>query len=464
MEASVNQDQRALLVFVWMVTLVRIVKRKLHFRVPPEPRCPLEGASFVPQGPIQLMVPHVCRVRRVQRRMPQLFRILVLLASGTYAPSTNAIACTSCPSCSQMGSFTQSAYSPVQQRANQTSITPEGSTAETPTPVFGWVFVGVLVGLMLLSKAIFVPLRHKTRRYLSAISVILRTAFNFLSVVPSSWTVIEIPSFYRGLVALWVIAGLILITAYQSDVFVTDGVTTDSSVQPGSQFTSGDPTSSATGNISLAIVLFQTPITCNSSQFPLLVVASGTTSTGSLSGPPDCVEDSSLSSLNLTCTFPSPLSFTSASSVSLQATSRMESPLFSHGVWYKILLENYDGTFTQIVETLTNDPSNQLTRDVSGSISNVPTEVLDENDETLKTGYLFRYFSSSAPALLFAPSSATLTVSFDLAVPEYFYQVKEEQSISGLQFVVGLVSLAGGVMAVGSVERMVAHSSTNTGR
>ena len=242
-----------------------------------------------------------------------------------------------------------------------------------------------------------------------------------------------------------------MITAYQSELFATESITTDSSVQPGSQFTSGDPPSSATGNISFTIVLFQTPITCDFSQFKLEVVASGTTSTGSLSGLPGCIEDSSLPSVNLTYTFPSPLSFTSASSVSLKVTSRTESPLFSHGVWYKILLENYDGTFTQIVETLTNDPNNQLTGDVSVSISNVLTEVLDENDETLKTGDLFSYFSSSAPALLSAPSSTTLPVSFDLAVPEYFYQVKEVQSISGLQFVVGLVSLAGGVMAVGSV-------------
>ena len=230
------------------------------------------------------------------------------------------------------------------------------------------------------------------------VSAILRTPFSFLRVVPSSWNVIEIPSFYRGLVGLWVVAGLILITAYQSELFATESITTDSSVQPGSQFTSGDPPSSATGNISFTIVLFQTPITCDFSQFKLEVVASGTTSTGSLSGLPGCIEDSSLPSVNLTYTFPSPLSFTSASSVSLKVTSRTESPLFSHGVWYKILLENYDGTFTQIVETLTNDPNNQLTGDVSVSISNVLTEVLDENDETLKTGYLFSYFSSSAPS------------------------------------------------------------------
>ena len=74
----------------------------------------------------------------------------------------------------------------------------------------------------------------------------LENTLQLLRVVPSSWNIIEIPSFYRGLVALWVIIGLILITAYQSDVFATEGVITQSYLQPGSSFTSGSPTSSAT--------------------------------------------------------------------------------------------------------------------------------------------------------------------------------------------------------------------------
>ena len=307
----------------------------------------------------------------------------------------------------------------------------------TPTSVSGWVFVGILVDFILLSSAILFPLRNRTRRYVSVISV-------------TSWSVNEIPSFYRGLVGLWVIAGLILITAYQSEVFATEGVTTESAVQPGSRFTSKLPTSSATTNISLQIVLFQTSITCDANLFPLLITAADSTSSGSLSDPPTtCIQDSSLPSLNLTFKFPSPLSFTPTSVVSLVATS-LGSPLFSHGVWYEITLENYDGTFTQITETLTNDPSNQVTGDVSVSVSTVPTEFLNENGETLNTGYIFSYFSSSAAAIS-APSSATLQVSFDLSVPEYFFQVRQVQAISGLQFVVGLVSLAGGVIAVGSV-------------
>jgi len=162
-------------------------------------------------------------------------------SSGTFAPDTTSTSCFPCPSCSQIGSIVPNAYSPSLAKANQSSVPSNDKAAIPPTPISGWVFVGVLIAFMLISTIILIPFRRQTCRYVSAVAVILRTPFNFLRVVPSSWHVIEIPSFYRGLVALWVIAGLILITAYQSEVFVTEGVITQSDVQPGARFTSGDP-------------------------------------------------------------------------------------------------------------------------------------------------------------------------------------------------------------------------------
>ena len=241
-------------------------------------------------------------------------------ASGTYA-STAATSCTSCASCQKVGSYAQDTGTLTAVAANQSSVPSPGQTTATAAPVSGWVFVGVLIAFMLISLAILFPLRLRTRRYVTAVSVILRTPFTFLRVVPTSWHVVEVPSFYRGLIGLWVIAGLVLITAYQSEVFVADGVTTQSYVQPGSQFTSRNSTSSATADISLTIVLFQTPITCDPTLFKFLVAADATTSAGSLTGPPDCVEDSSLSSVNLTFKFPAPLSFSPTSTVSVQAAS-----------------------------------------------------------------------------------------------------------------------------------------------
>jgi hypothetical protein len=140
----------------------------------------------------------------------------------------------------------------------------------------------------------------------------------------------------------------------------------------------------------------------------------------------------------------------------LVVTSLSGSPLFSHGVFYQLLFGNYDGTFTQLNETLSNDPTDQLTGDVTISLSAVPTEYLNEDLSTKGTDYTFSFFSSSSPPLLI-PSSATLQVIYDLPVPGYYYQVKDFQVSTDLQFVVGLISLAGGVITVGSV---LANSGT----
>ena len=343
------------------------------------------------------------------------------------------------------------AYSPVPQVSNETTVDKNGQPIPaTLSTITGWVYIGTVLGFVVVSSIILTPLHRRLRRPVSAISVILKTPFSVFRVLPSSWTVIEIPSFYRGLVALWVIAGLVVITAYQSDVFVTQGVVSLSSVQPGATFTNKQPTSTATASLSLIIVLYQTPISCDPTQFTLQVVAANSASTGSLTGTPNCVEDASLPSLNISFSFPAALSYTSTSSVSLVITSTSGSPVFTHGVSYQLLFGNYGGAFTRMTETVTSDPSNQLTGDVTISLSAVPTEYLNEDTTTAGTGYTFSYFSSSAPALNI-PSSPTLQVAFELPVPGYFYQVKEVQNISGLQFVVGLVSLAGGVLTVGSI-------------
>jgi len=215
----------------------------------------------------------------------------------------------------------------------------------------GFFFLGILLCFVVLSSIILIPLRHRVRRPVSAVAVILQTPFNFQRVVPSSSTVVEIPSFYRGLVSLWVTAGVILVTAYQSEVYVTQNVATLSSVQPGSTFTSKLSTSTASASVSLTMVPYQTPIFCDPSEFTLQVIAANSASTGSLSGTPNCVEDALLPSVNISFSFPAALSFTSTSSVSLVVTSLSGSPEFTHGVSYQLLLGNYGGTFIQMTPT-----------------------------------------------------------------------------------------------------------------
>jgi len=97
-------------------------------------------------------------------------------------------------------------------------------------------------------------------------------------------------------------------------------------------------------------------------------------------------------------------------------------------------------------ETLTNDPLNQLTGDVTVDLSAIPTEYLID-DATQSTGYTYTYFSSSAETL----TVPTLLVTFNFPVPPYFYQINNVQAISDVIFLTGLLSLGGGVIAGGSL-------------
>ena len=311
-----------------------------------------------------------------------------------------------------------------------------------------WVYVGLFGGFALIFQ-------KNLRRPVLAASVILRTPAAVLKVVQSSWTLTEEPSFFRGIVGIWVLGGMILVTAYQIDATITQGRTELTAVQPGTVFTDGSSTSSAATTFSLSLVLFQTPITCDPAAFTLTFSALSSESSGSLSSrPTSCVVDPTFPSLTVTYTFTAPLSFTSASSVVFSATSANQSPLFSHGVSYNLSLSSYQGRSVQMWETVTNDPLNQLTGDVTVALSAIPTEYLYDAD-TQSTGYIYTHFSSSAEVLN-AATSSTYSVTLNIPVPQYFYQIKNvalknTQAISTIAYLTGILSLGAGVIAGGSL-------------
>ena len=100
-------------------------------------------------------------------------------------------------------------------------------------------------------------------------------------------------------------------------------------------------------------------------------------------------------------------------------------------------------------ETLTNDPANQLTGDVTVALSAIPTEYLYDT-ETQSIGYTYTHFSSSADGLN-STTSSTYNVTFSIPVSQYFYQIKNVQAISDVVFLTGLLSLGGGMIAGGSL-------------
>jgi len=105
-------------------------------------------------------------------------------------------------------------------------------------------------------------------------------------------------------------------------------------------------------------------------------------------------------------------------------------------------------------ETVTNDPLNQLTGDVTVALSAIPTEYLYDAD-TQSTGYIYTHFSSSAEVLN-AATSSTYSVTLNIPVPQYFYQIKNvalknTQAISTIAYLTGILSLGAGVIAGGSL-------------
>ena len=204
-------------------------------------------------------------------------------------------------------------------------------TAASPF-VVGLVYVGLFGGFVLVSGMIAVVFRKPLRRVVLAAAVILRTPAAILRVADSSNKLVEEPSFFRGIVGIWVLGGVILVTAYQFDVFISLGRTELTAVQPGTVFTNSSSTSSAGTTLSLSLVLFQTPITCNTTAFTLSFSAISSESSGSLSdSPSSCVVDPPLPSLTVTYTFPAPLSFTSAFLLSFQPPQRTRAPSFPTG-------------------------------------------------------------------------------------------------------------------------------------
>jgi len=322
-------------------------------------------------------------------------------------------------------------------------------TAASPF-IVGWIYVGLFGGFVLLSGLIAIIFQKKLRRPVLAAAVILRTPAVILRVADSSNRLVEEPSFFRGIVGIWVSGGVILVTAYQIDIFFSQGRTEDTAVQPGTVFTNGSSTSSVGTTLSLSLVLFQTPITCNTTAFTLTFSAVNSKSLGLLSGrPTTCVVDPTFPSLTVTYAFAAPLSFTSASSVVFSATSANQSPLFSHGVSYNLSLLSYQGMSVKMWETLTNDPANQLTGDVTVALSAVPTEYL-YNTDTQSIGYSYTHFSSSTEDLN-AATSSTYNVTFSIPVERYFYQIKNIQTTSNVLFLISLLGLGGGMITGGSL-------------
>ena len=241
---------------------------------------------------------------------------------------------------------------------------------------------------------------------------------------------------------------MIIVTAYQINNYAVNQRIEDSALQPGTQFSNSNDTSSAASTLFLAVTLFQTPVTCDTTHFAFSVFSSSVASPGAISGAPACLVDQTLTAVNLTFSFPAPLHFSPQSVIAVQVTSADGSPLFSHGVWYKLVLESFDSSLLTLTETVV-APSPYLSGSLEVELSVTPTEYLYDTT-TQAIGYTFGFFSSAIESVS-SPSSGTLSVAFEFPVPSIYLGIDNVENITPLTFVVGLVSLAGGVITAGSI-------------
>ena len=152
---------------------------------------------------------------------------------GTFAATTASTCCSVCSSSSNchVGSFAStSAYLPSLQPSKSTSVDKNGKAIlPSSAEILWWAYAIPMAGFMLLSTFLLLPpVFRKCRRPVSAAGMILRTPMSFFQIksgeiAERKWEDVEKPPYLRGIVALWVIVGVILITAYQSNVFVTEG-------------------------------------------------------------------------------------------------------------------------------------------------------------------------------------------------------------------------------------------------
>jgi len=370
--------------------------------------------------------------------------------AGQYNSALGSTICVQCAGgCPMIGSMISSPSPSTEVPFNMTEYDQEGNTISEPSSFdIGFVYIGIFGGYVLVS-GIFVYLfkdRQRIEEQVPKFAGVLRTPLKIMQVDLDTGKVGENPSMVRGVIGIWVLGGVLLVTVYQFNNFFAHSRTELTAVQPGTVFTSGKSVSATSTPFSVTLEFLHSPINCDPTQFRLVFSTVDSTPPVISNLPLSCVPSSS-SSVILTYTSPGPLSFTSTSSIVFTATALNGSPLFSHGVSFNLTFTSYEGITVRMYELLTHDPG-QLTGNVTVGLAAIPTEYLVDT-ETQSVGYTFTYFSSSADFLAVS-TSPVLQVVFEVPVQGYFYQIKNIQAISDLVFVTGLLALPAGVITGGA--------------
>jgi len=146
---------------------------------------------------------------------------------------------------------------------------------------------------------------------------------------------------------------------------------------------------------------------------------------------------------------PGPQALPSQTSFQLVLAGFGENLVFSPVLQYTFVAHQFSTNNITISETLVGSSTSVVTGLTTVNLAAVPVEQLGINDKTTGTGFDVSYINTS-PGLSSSPSTS-LTISFDLVVPQYNLQILQIQEISALAFISGLLAIGGGVIAGGNL-------------
>ena len=118
------------------------------------------------------------------------------------------------------------------------------------------------IAFVVFTGVVLFPFRKKLGRVFFA--ALLRTPISIV-LVTKGGVLEEKPSFLRVLIGLWVMAGMVIVTAYQINVYVVNNNLLLSAVQPGTTYDNGMATSETLAPLSLSVLLYETQATIASS-------------------------------------------------------------------------------------------------------------------------------------------------------------------------------------------------------
>ena len=259
-------------------------------------------------------------------------------------------------------------------------------------------------------------------------------------------THVEDPSdFSRGILAIWMIAGVIVISAYQIYNFVETGFAASETLQPGTIFSDGTAIATAPTQLAATVILLASPVLCTSA-FSIVATLGADTLTSNCT---QTAKNNVTIAFSMPASASLPLTSTSIIDFALTITAAEGNLVYAPVIAYTFTGLQFDGTSLSLTETIAASAGQLITGSSTVALAGVASEEVTIGGDVSTTGYAFSYISS-APAMSAQPSTS-LSINFQINVPAYYLREQQVQVISWLSFFSNLLALAGGVIAVISV-------------